>query len=291
MKKSSEFRVQGSGFRRQGAGSRVSGSGFRVPGFGFRIPGSACLLTAVLWSLTSGAGAAEAGNGVDGVRASLEKWVDTRKVISQEKRDWDLGQEMLNERISMLEREIETLRARIAEAQESITDADQKRAGLLEENEALKAASSGLAESMAVFEIRTRSLLNRMPDPIRERVKPLSQRIPVEVGETKLSFAERFQNVVGILNEVNKFNREITVTSEVRALPDGTSAEVAAMYVGVSRAYYVGGNGTIAGYGTAGADGWVWTAADEIAPQVARCIAILKNEQVASFVQLPVEVQ
>jgi FtsZ-binding cell division protein ZapB len=239
----------------------------------------------------AGAVAVEAGSSVDGVRASLEKWVDTRKVISQEKRDWDLGQEMLNERISMLEREIETLRARIAEAQESITDADQKRAGLLEENEALKAASSGLAESMAVFEIRTRSLLNRMPDPIRERVKPLSQRIPVEVGETKLSFAERFQNVVGILNEVNKFNREITVTSEVRALPDGTSAEVAAMYVGVSRAYYVGGNGTIAGYGTAGADGWVWTAADEIAPQVARSIAILKNEQVASFVQLPVEIQ
>lgn len=235
--------------------------------------------------------AAEPQGGVDGVRSALEKWVETRRLVSLEQRDWDLGREMLNERIALLEREIEALRARIAEAQESISDADKKRAGLLEENEALKAASSGLAESMAVFEIRTRSLLNRMPDPIRERVKPLSQRIPEEVAETKLSFAERFQNVVGILNEVNKFNREITVTSEVRALPDGTSAEVAAMYVGVSHAYYVGGNGLIAGYGTAGADGWVWTAADAIAPQVAQAIAILKNEQIASFVQLPVEIK
>lgn len=272
-------------YRRQASGSRWQGVSFRFQGSGF------CVLTSVLCLLTSGAVAADAGNGVDRVRSALEKWVETRRLVSLEQRDWDLGREMLNERIALLEREIETLRGRIAEAQESISDADKKRAGLLEENEALKAASSGLAESMAVFEIRTRSLLNRMPDPIRERVKPLSQRIPEEVAETKLSFAERFQNVVGILNEVNKFNREITVTSEVRALPDGTSAEVAAMYVGVSQAYYVGGNDLIAGYGTAGADGWVWTAADAIAPQVAQAIAILKNEKIASFVQLPVEIK
>jgi FtsZ-binding cell division protein ZapB len=250
-----------------------------------------CLLTAVVCALTSGAVAAESGNSVDGVRAGLEKWVETRKVISLEQRDWKLGQEMLNERVDLVQREIDSLKAKISEAQQSISDADKKRAGLITENDKLKEAAAGLAESMVALEIRTRTLLKNLPDPIRERVKPLSQRLPENTGDTKLSFSERFQNIVGILNEVNKFNREITMTSEVRTLPDGSSAEVTALYVGIGQAYYTSADGKHAGTGTSSSEGWVWMPDNRIAPQVAEAIAILKNEQVAAFVQLPVEIR
>ncbi len=91
--------------------------------------------------------------------------------------------------------------------------------------------------------------------------------------------------------QVNKFNREITVTSEVRELPDGTSAEVTALYVGISTAYYVSRDGSAAGMGTASPDGWVWTPANDDAAQIAKAIAILKNEQVASFVKLPIDIK
>lgn len=235
--------------------------------------------------------AAEPQAEVDGVRAALEKWVETRKIISQERRDWKLNKETLNERVELVQREVDVLRAKISEAQENISEADKKRAELVTENDKLKEAAAGLAESMVALEIRTRTLLKNLPDPIRERVKPLSQRLPENTGDTKLSFAERFQNVVGILNEVNKFNREITVTSEVRALPDGTSAEVTALYIGIGQGFYTSANGHVAGTGTATADGWVWTPDNSIAPQVAAAIAIFKNEQVAAFVQLPVEIR
>jgi hypothetical protein len=59
------------------------------------------------------------------------------------------------------------------------------------------------------------------------------------------------------LNEVNKFNREITVSSEVLTLSGGASAEVTALYVGIGKAYYVSRNGSAAGIGTASPDGWV----------------------------------
>lgn len=275
--KRTEYRPQASGFR------------FQVSSFKFRTAGR--LLIPVLCLLTSGAVAADAGNGVDGVRAALEKWVETRKVISQEQRDWKLGQEMLNERIDLVQREIDALKAKIADTQQSISDADKKRAGLIAENDKLKEAAAGLAESMVALELRTRTLLKNLPDPIRERVKPLSQRLPENTGDTKLSFSERFQNIVGILNEVNKFNREVTVTSEVRTLPDGSSAEVTALYVGVGQAYYTSTDGKYAGTGTSSADGWIWTPENRIAPQVAEAIAILKNEKVAAFVQLPVEIK
>lgn len=229
----------------------------------------------------------EVGGTVESTRATLEKWVETRRIISREQRDWSEAKELLQERIDLVKREIESLRTRIAEAEGSVTEADTKRAELLEENEQLKGTSRQLSGSVAALESRTGQLIKRLPDPIRERVKPLSQRLPENALETKLSLAERYQNVAGILNEVNKFNREITLTSEVRALPTGTTAEVTAMYVGLGAGYYVSGNGAAAGVGTATEDGWIWTPANDAAPAIAAAIAILKNEQVATFVRLP----
>jgi hypothetical protein len=102
--------------------------------------------------------------------------------------------------------------------------------------------------------------------------------------------AVRFQNLVGIVNEVNKFAREITMTSEIRTLADGSSAEVTVVYLGIAQAYYAGSGGKIAGFGSAGPEGWTWTVANDMAPQVSKLVAILKNESPAEFVPLPLKV-
>ncbi len=228
---------------------------------------------------------------VENARATLEKWVETRRVISQEQRDWATGRELLNERIALVRREIESMRGKVQEAQGSITEADKKRAELVDENEQLKTRSVQFSQTVITLEQRTKELLRKLPDPIRDRVKPLSQRLPEDSAASKLSLSVRFQNVVGILNEVNKFNREISVTSEVRTLPDGTSAEVTALYIGISQGYYVSGNGKVAGIGQASDEGWVWKTANDAAPQIAQAIAILKNESIAAFVKLPLEIK
>lgn len=228
---------------------------------------------------------------LENTRAIIEKWVETRRIISQEKHDFQLAKEMLSERIELVKREISTLRGKIDETKKNITDADQKRGELLEENDKLKDASLSLNSTINKLESETKKLLKRLPDPIKERVKPLSQRIPEKPDETKLSLGERFQNVVGVLNEVNKFNREITLTSEVRDLPDGTSTEVTALYIGIGQGYYVNGSGTVAGIGTSSPDGWVWSPANDAGEEISKAIAILKNEAPASFVKLPLEIK
>ncbi|MDR4506920.1 MAG: DUF3450 domain-containing protein [Candidatus Brocadiaceae bacterium] len=250
------------------------------------------LLTAAICILCLGSAGAEVASGdVSDTRAMLEKWVETRRIISQEKHDFELAREMLSERIELVEREIESLRGKISETEESITETDKKRNELIEESEKLKNASVSLNGTVAELEIRTRELLKRLPEPIRERVRPLSQRFPENPDKTKLSLGERFQNIVGVLNEVNKFNREIVVASEVRELPDGASAEVTVLYIGIGKAYYVSGNGNAAGIGTSSPDGWVWSPANDAAAGIAGAIAILNNETAAAFVQLPIEVQ
>jgi hypothetical protein len=77
----------------------------------------------------------------------------------------------------------------------------------------------------------------------------------------------------------------------VRKLADGTTAEVTALYVGIGQAYYVSGNKKAAGVGTASDEGWVWTPKNEAAREIARAISILKNEEAADFVPLPIVIK
>jgi hypothetical protein len=229
------------------------------------------------------------GERIESMRDTLDRWVETRRIISEEQRDWALGKELLESRLDILKRDIDGVKAKIADAEKSIGEADRKRADLVAQNDALKATSGELAKLAADFETKTKDLVRRLPDPIKEKVRPLSQRLPEDPAASSLSLSVRFQNVVGILNEVNKFSREITVTSEVRKLSDGTSAEVTAVYLGIAQGYYIGAGGKIAGFGTATPEGWTWTAANDAAPAIGKVVAILKNEAPAEFVKVPLK--
>ncbi len=246
-------------------------------------------LVFALGLFTTGAVAATQGEElVESARGVLEEWVETRRIISKEKRDWALGKELLEDRIELVRREIASLRERVDEAKDSIDDAEEKRVKLVEEKEALKQASAILVEQVAAFEGRTRELLTRLPDPLLEHVKPISQRLPENSEETELGLGERFLNLVGLLNEVDRFNREVKVTTEVRELEDGSTAEVTVLYIGLGQAFYVSASGKAAGTGRIGEDGWVWTPANEAAEAIALAVAIHEGEEAAGFVQLPV---
>jgi hypothetical protein len=228
---------------------------------------------------------------VAATRTTIEKYVETRGLVSKETRDWAVGKEALTARMDIVRREIESLQKRIADAEKTIADADRDRAELLAENERRKTVAEQLTAQVVTMEARVLKLLPRLPEPLRTRVKPLSQRLPVAGEENKQSVGERWQNVIGILNEVDKWNREITVTSEVRTLTDGSRVEVTVLYIGIGQAYYAGGNGKVAGIGSATASGWDWRQANELAGDIERAIKIYKSEDVAAFVRLPVQIQ
>jgi len=248
-------------------------------------------LSAILLAGALGIAAASASSqrnaDVEGVRETLAQLVETRRMISKETSDWKVGKELLGDRIEVLSNEVSSLRAREEEARSSIAEADKKREELLAENAQFKASSEVLVDMVAGLESRTKVILAGVPVPLRDRVRPLSQRLGSEGEESKLSLSERFQNVVGILNEVNKFNREVNVFNEIRELAGGETREVMSLYLGVSCGYYANAEGTLGGFGQRGASGWAWKADNSIAPAVATAIRIYKNELPAAFVPLP----
>jgi hypothetical protein len=244
-----------------------------------------CGLTAAAATTQDGAAAIELA------RSTLGQWVETQRTISKERKDWSTAKELLSNQCALVQREIESARAKIAEAQASIDRAEKSQAQLLEQNQELLAASAALGGSITTLEARTKALLARLPEPLKGKVALLSQSLPDDPARTELSLATRLANVVGIVNEANKFQREIQLTSEVRELADGRSAEVATMYVGLGQAYYASANGAISGTGHGAGAAWEWTQDDRAAPAVLRALAIQQNEQVAGFVALPIEVR
>jgi hypothetical protein len=223
-------------------------------------------------------------------RLTMGKWIETQQIISRERKDWQQGKEILQGRLELVKKEIATLREKTAQAESSVAESDNKRNDLLAENEQLKAAGAQLTEAVTAMEVEVRKLFKRVPEPIQTRLQNLYQRIPEDPAKTRVSVAERFQNVVPILDALNKANNEITVSLEVHNLADGKPSEVTAIYVGLAQAYYVSAKGE-AGIGRPTADGWKWEPSQAVARDVLTALEILQGKHTPAFVPLPVKLQ
>ncbi len=227
---------------------------------------------------------------LDETRMKWDKWIETEQIISRERKDWQTGKEILLGRLDLVKQEIATLEEAIAQAQTKDAEAAAKRDALLAENEVLKAVGLQLTEAVTRLEGEVRRLYVTLPEPIRTKLEVLRQRIPEDPATTRVVVAERFQNVIVILNDMNKANSEITVGYEVHTLADGKPAEVKAIYLGLAQAYYVSARGE-AGIGRPTAEGWQWEPAQDVARDVLTALEILEGKQTPAFVPLPARIQ
>jgi FtsZ-binding cell division protein ZapB len=226
----------------------------------------------------------------EAARLHLEKWLETQRLISREEQEWRIGKELVTERIELLKRESEALKEKIAQTRQETAEAAAKGAELRAQNEALKAGLKPLQQDLKHLELRTLAILPWTPEPVRNRVAPLSQRIPANPLDSKLTLSERYQNVIGTLNELNKAARELAVSGEVRKLADGRQVEATVFYVGLCQAYYVNEKSGVAGIGRLGPLGsWAWEEHNGIAPAIAQVLGIYRSEKPAAYVSLPVE--
>lgn len=250
--------------------------------------GSACLT----WLLVlSGTCPALAGTPLGDTRSTLEKWVETRQLISSTRADWQSDKELLEQSIALFSREL----ASVAEQMENLgTNGVQVDKERLQAEASLKSSNDGLNEAKrfaAGVEARIAQLVPLLPVPLQDSLKPLLNRLPSDADATKMTAAERIQAVVGILNEIDKFNNAINVFSEKRKNDKGEEVAVETVYVGLGAAYFINEPGDFAGIGTPGKNGWEWMNRPDIAGAVREVVRIYCNERTARFVALPVTIR
>jgi hypothetical protein len=227
---------------------------------------------------------------IDASRQTLARWVETQQLIAKEKRDWQEGKQILAGRIDLVKAEIAALESTMKEQRESGSETVSKQNDLAKESGSLETAEKALREWATGLEGSLHTLEPRLPDPLRTKLAPLYGRMPKDATATTVSLAERFQNIVGILNEINKFNGEVGMVNEVRTLASGKPAEVRTIYAGLAQAWYLSAGGE-AGVGRPGPEGWVWTPDNTLAPSIGQAVEILQSKSKPAFVPLPVKIQ
>jgi hypothetical protein len=223
-------------------------------------------------------------------RTTLEKWVETRQLTSKTRSDWQADKETLEQTLQLFGRELKGVEEQMGKISTNNVQVDKERA----EAEALKkSAAESLArarEFSAGMEAKIFKLVPQLPAPLQDILKPLLNRLPTDAS-TKMSAAERLQVVVGIMNELDKFNNAVSIFNEKRKNSQGEEVAVEAVYVGLGAAYFVNESGNFAGTGAPGANGWEWTTKPEIATQVREVIHVYRNDRPAQFVALPATIR
>jgi len=224
-------------------------------------------------------------------RSAIEKWVETRQLISKTRSDWQTDKETLEQTVALYERELKSIDEQMSKVSTNNTQAMKE----MSEAEALKKSSNEAREQAAQFatdfETKLKQTAPKLPTPLQEILKPLLARLPAEPATTKMFPAERMQVCVGVLNELDKFNSAVNVFNEKRKNDKGEEVAVQSIYVGLGAGYFVNETADFAGVGTPGTNGWEWTNKPEIASTVQEAVKIYRNEKTARFLTLPVAVK
>ena len=234
---------------------------------------------------------AGAENPLTETRSTLDKWVETRQLISKTRSDWQSDKEMLEQSVQLYERELKSIEEQMGKLNTNNTQAEKERA---QAESSLKSSNEALerARQFAIgFEEKLSKLVPQLPAPLQELLKPSLARIPTNSANTKMPATERIQVAVGLLNEMDKFNNAVTIFNEKRTNGKGEEVAVQCVYVGLGVGYFVNDAGDFAGIGSPGANGWEWTPKPEVASQVKEAIRIYRNEHPAALVSLPVTIK
>jgi len=224
-------------------------------------------------------------------RSTLEKWVETRQLTSKARTDWQADKESLEQTVQLYERELKAIDEQMATASTNKTQVAKEMAEATSLQKFSTEALDGVRQYATQFEARVKKFAPQLPAPLQDILKPMLARLPADAASTKMLAAERVQVLVGVLNELDKFNNSVNLFNEKRKNPAGDEIAVQTVYVGLGAAYFVNEAGDFAGTGAPGANGWEWTVKPDIAASVQEVVKIYRNEKAARFVTLPATIR
>ena len=220
-------------------------------------------------------------------REVIESYVETRQKIAKEENEWRSYQELTQRRIDLYQDEIAQLEDTIKEAEEQTTAAERKIAEVRSEIQVLRSATEIVSSSLPSLEQKVRELYAYFPAPLRDKVTNLVQ----QLGNKTLQTSDRMALVIGVLNEVDKFNSGFTHVTDEMKLGNETKL-VDVLYLGLAVAYYADKDGQIGGRLVPAEKQWQWERNNELAPLVHQAILYYTNEvKPAMMVDLPIEIK
>jgi hypothetical protein len=245
------------------------------------VPTTIALLLA---ALAPPSNAQEAADPVQEIDALTQQWTSVERQKDELRAGWRTQRPVLEQQLSLLEREIAELNAFLETTAQQQDEVEQRRLELLTEQTKLEEEAAALEASLATASLALHSLHGGLPPPLAQAWDEELPRLdnPLETA------TQRFRKLIELLGQLDDFDAKITLNEAVMTLGDGSERVVKQVYLGLSHGWYVTADRRFAAAGMAGPDGWVWEPVTDAEP-IANIIGILEQRSTPAFVSIPLE--
>lgn len=221
-------------------------------------------------------------------RELIRQWVQTERLISEEKTTWQVEKQRMQELLDLYTKELKLLDEEISKAGSSAELVDERKETFESELKEYRDAQRLLSDTLARLLPRARTLLVQLPEPLLEK---LDADIDLLQAQDALgSPRDVLKSMLAVMAECGRFNRSITVGEETRKLSSGKKMTVDVIYLGLAQAFYASEQGDTAGVGTPGKNGWQWQAKPEFAKDIRKALAVYRKDNPPQLIQLPIQV-
>jgi len=227
------------------------------------------------------------------LRSSVREWVETMRKIQEEENAWTKDKDVLDGYREGLEKEIEDLKEEIERAKTRRDGGDKQSLDKLTERDTYAAAQDELARQLRVLEEGIAAKLPLLPAPLRElpkvalAIETLQGGLRLPPDKQTQDISKRLFNATELLAEVEKFQQQAHIHTELRKDSEGREFKMQIVYFGLAMAYGVNEDGTFAVTGRPGADGWEFQERTDLAPRIQELVKSAGDEKDASFTKLP----
>ena len=229
------------------------------------------------------------------LRVTVSEWVEAMRLIQKEENDWTRDQEVLTNYREGLEKEIADLEDKIADAKTRKEGADAESLKLSEERDRYAAANDELAKLVRGLEENMAAKLPLIPAPLRadpkvsQSIEDLERDLKLTGDKLNEGVSKRLQNLINLTSEIEKFQQTVVLRQELRSDGEGREFNMEVIYFGLSIAYAVNEDGSLALIGKPDAkDGWKFAERKDLAGPIRDLIASTKGDRDPSFVSLPI---
>jgi hypothetical protein len=244
--------------------------------------GAAALLIALVGGAPPASLAQDGDDPVREIDALTLQWTGLEHQKDLLQANWRTDKPILEQQLSLLERETRELGEFLGTSSRLQDEVEQRRLELLEEQTRLEQEQAALERSLVQASLRLRSLRPRLPPPLLDA---WAEELP-RLDDPLLTASERLQLVLDLLGQLDDFEQKVTLHETVMTLADGRDYFVQQVYLGLSHGWYVTADGRFAAAGTAGPEGWEWTAVDDGGP-IAMIVGILERRVEPELVSVP----
>ena len=225
-----------------------------------------------------------------GTRELIKQWVQTERIISEEKTAWQVEKQQMQDLLEIYTKELALISEELDAAGGAAELIDTSKEKLESDLAQYREAKRILSSSMARLVPQMRNLMQRLPTPLKEELSADIDFINTDGALDKPR--DVLKSIIAILNAAGNFNRTMTLTEETRSLASGKKITVNVLYLGLCRAYYAADTGSLAGIGEPSSKGgWSWSEDENIADQVRTTIAVYRQSTQLQVVELPVQLQ